>query len=43
MYITLDSGIRRLRTLFPLIKERQRKLESVAGSRKKERKHSYFK
>lgn len=36
MYITLDSGVRKLRALLPLIKERQRKSESGAGSRKKE-------
>lgn len=36
MYITLDSRVRKLRALLPLIKERQRKLESGAGSRKKE-------
>lgn len=36
MYTTRKSEVRELRALLPLTKERERKLESEAGSRKKE-------
>lgn len=36
MYTTLKGEVRKLRALLPLTKERKRKLESEAGSGKKE-------